>query len=152
MENIVNAFNSIKDKKIFSIVCIFAGVVMPGTLILYHYDKVNFSNFSLGKIIILSLAISVPIYLVNICITITSSLIPSTCKDDEEKMHWRLNSGGALSCLTTIVILSLSYFAKYEFRRFLFVFAVAEVAVIFIYVVVPLLIRKNKTVIKEVSM
>lgn len=57
--------SEIKGHKLYSTISIVGGTVCPGLLALYYFQREAFANLDIFKILLLTLAITIPMLLIN---------------------------------------------------------------------------------------
>jgi len=107
----------------------FTGLLMtlatfaPGSLILFLYQRELFVSLDLGKIILLSLGLTLPLIFTNLLLSLphaidNSKLNLKSLSPDivEPKQH--LMSACLFTCVPLYLALTLSYWLKFSFPRF----------------------------------
>lgn len=116
----------------------FTGLMMtlatfaPGSLILFHFQRKLFIDLDLGKIILLSISLTLPLIFVNLILSLPHALeyseVPFDAKDPiDNRQH--IMSACLFTCIPLYVGLAISYWFVLSFSSFCICVAVLNALV-----------------------
>ena len=113
----------------------FSGLLMalatfaPGSLILFHYQRDLFLSLELGKIILLSLALTLPVILLNLFLALPHAIENSEIKLDSNEItepRQHMLSACLFTCVPFYLSLAVGYWFKPRFPAFCLCAAVSN--------------------------
>lgn len=116
---------SLKVSNLAKILFVIASTLIPGILIIYHFKNKDFYTLSSFKLILLAVAITVPIFMVNMLISTLQEDI--WVGDKEERVQFMFFTSGLITSCNVYMAFVTSYFRNYNFKAFLTQVVVIEV-------------------------
>lgn len=110
--------STITDSKTARILLMISSTLFSGLLIIYYFNKHDFYNLSTSKLILLSLIITVPIFMVNMAMTTFQKSI-SEIINMEEKIGFVLVSAGIFTSINIYYAIAMCYFNKSNLSSFI---------------------------------
>ena len=142
---------TIKDSKTAKISIILSATLLSGILVIYYFKRQDFYNLSTSKLILLSLAITMTILMLNMFIGMFQKDIWAMT-NIEERIGFMLLSSGIITSDNVYVSLLMCYFDKSKFSSFIKGICAFEIIYIIIaLIIIPIVQKSHKKFLKLIQ-